>query len=102
MSHKCIQHFQVRFSEIVRVSGDDDEIANERSRCDQAAKANTKSTGLLAVINALDPVPLRHTPTRHRRRARPRGEFCRSDFASTHARDRFRRLKRCQHRGRLF
>jgi hypothetical protein len=35
MSREWIQHLHVRFSEVVRLSGDDDEIVNERGRCDQ-------------------------------------------------------------------
>ena len=34
-SREWVQRLHVRFSEIVRVSGDDYEIVNERGRCDQ-------------------------------------------------------------------
>ena len=46
MSREWIQHPHVRFSEIVRVSGDDDEIVNERRRCDQAVLYRYRFTGL--------------------------------------------------------
>jgi hypothetical protein len=46
MSRECIQHLHVRYSEIVRVSGDDDEIVNERGRCDQTVLNRHRFTGL--------------------------------------------------------
>ena len=45
-SREWIQHLHVRFSEIVRVSGDDDEIVNERRPCDQAVFYRHRFTGL--------------------------------------------------------
>src|SRR5207253_2549802 len=45
-SREWIQHLHVRFSEIVCVSRDDDEIVNERSRCDQAVLYRHRFTEL--------------------------------------------------------
>jgi hypothetical protein len=45
-SRKWIQHLHLRFSEIVRVSGDDDEIVNERRGCDQTVLDRHRFTGL--------------------------------------------------------
>ena len=45
MSREWIQHLHVRLSEIVRVSGDDDEIVNERGRCDQTVLDRHRFTG---------------------------------------------------------
>jgi hypothetical protein len=47
-----IQHVHARFPEIVRVSGDDDEIVNERGRCNQASfigRTDTRSAGRASV-----------------------------------------------------
>ena len=40
------QYLHVRFSEVVRVSGDDDEIVNERGRCDQTVLYRHRFSGL--------------------------------------------------------
>jgi hypothetical protein len=45
-SREWIQHLHARFSEIVRPSGDDDEIVNERRRCDQTVLYRHRSAGL--------------------------------------------------------
>ena len=45
MSREWIQHLHVCLSEIVRVSRDDDEIVNERGRCDQAVLYRHRFTG---------------------------------------------------------
>ena len=46
MSREWIQHLHLRFSEIVCFSGDDDEIVNERGRCDQTVLYRHRFTGL--------------------------------------------------------
>src|SRR6185437_2451606 len=44
-SREWIQHLHVRLSEIVCVSGDDDEVVNERGRCDQTVLYRHRFTG---------------------------------------------------------
>jgi hypothetical protein len=46
MSREWIKHLHVRLSEIERVSGDDDEIVNERGRCDQTVLIGIDSPDL--------------------------------------------------------
>ena len=55
MSREWIQHLNVCFSEIVRVSGDDDEIVNERGRCDQTVLYRHRFTGLAQFSQKLCP-----------------------------------------------
>ena len=55
MSREWIQHLHLRFSEIVCVSGDDDEIVNERGRCDQTVLYGHRFTGLAQFSQKLGP-----------------------------------------------
>jgi hypothetical protein len=54
-SREWIQHLHVRFSEIVRVSADDDEIVDERCRCNQAVLYRHRFTGLAQLSQKLRP-----------------------------------------------
>src|SRR6266542_4040497 len=58
-SREWIQHLHVRLSEIVRVSGDDDEIVNERGRCDQAVLYRHRFTGLAKLSQKFCPTEAR-------------------------------------------
>jgi len=55
MSREWIHHLHVRFSKIMRVSGDDDEIMNERGRCDQTVLYRHRFTGLAQFSQKLCP-----------------------------------------------